>query len=139
MNRLSTRRDPLFIQCWLKKDEGDKCMHVEKDATKAFAVHCEDDSFGPVLRNVVCEECFTKAEKASAEVLCTCSDCRKAVRAEDTREWRWFDFYAAQGDEPLVLCLGCWEAPKHLERMAEDRNSERSEDEYHARVKAKYG
>ncbi len=134
MNRLSTRRDPRFIQLWLKHSGGDRCEHVEQNSALAFAVLCEDDSFGPVLRNVVCEACFADVEEAEKHRRCICQDCRKSVPKAETREWRWFDFYAAQGDEPLVLCLGCWEAPKHLERMAEDRNSERSENEYYART-----
>ena len=43
------------------------------------------------------------------------------------RQWRWYDFYAPQGDEPLEICKCCWEAPKHQERMLRDRQNEDAE------------
>jgi hypothetical protein len=43
-------------------------------------------------------------------------------------EWRWYDFYAAQGDEPYYICSLCWELPKHQTRMSNDRYNRQQEE-----------
>jgi hypothetical protein len=49
-----------------------------------------------------------------------CGDCGKDKFKYLTTEWRWFDFYAPQGDEPLVICDCCRKLPKHCERVRKD-------------------
>lgn len=50
-----------------------------------------------------------------------CCDCKKSKFKYLTREWRWYDFYAPQGDEPMTICNECWTKPRHQERLARDR------------------
>jgi len=45
--------------------------------------------------------------------------------------WRWFDFYAPQGDEELPVCSTCWNEPKHKQRLAEDERARKDEDAYY--------
>jgi hypothetical protein len=61
------------------------------------------------------------------ERLHTCGDCLKDVPAREGDTWRWYDFYAAQGDEELFLCIPCWQAPRHQQRLAADRAAEKEE------------
>jgi len=90
---------------------------------------CEDDSFGPVGRFVMCEPCY-KAKHDEDEEMTFCHDCKKTEKAKETIKWRWYDFYAEQGDEALVICRECWKAPRHQDRMANDRAERDEEDGY---------
>ena len=56
-----------------------------------------------------------------------CDDCKQARARKDTIEWRWYDFYAPQGDEPLVICTECQSKPKHVKRVAKDEADYRYE------------
>jgi len=123
MNSLSTKRDSRSIKACLADNRSDFCEHVEESKETAYAVFCEDDSFGPVGRRVVCKDCHDRAIGADNCSLVRCQDCCKDVTKSDTREWRWYDFYAAQGDEPRVICNECWKAPKHVARMDDDDDS----------------
>jgi hypothetical protein len=67
------------------------------------------------------------AERAHSEATCTCPNCRRDVQRQDLREWRWYDFYAAQGDIPMKLCAHCWSEPGHKDRMERDRRAYNSE------------
>jgi hypothetical protein len=127
MNWSGKSLDVRQVQTWLNAPESDLCEHVAAQPALAFALLKEDDSFGPVVRAVVCKDCDARHEEDEAAQLRTCQDCHTAVRAEAGLEWRWYDFYAAQGDEALFLCLGCWKAPKHQARRARDREDEAEE------------
>lgn len=50
-----------------------------------------------------------------------CSDCKKTFYKKDTIEWKWYDFYPAQGDVPIVVCNDCKGQGKHQHRVATDR------------------
>ena len=80
----------------------------------------EQDSFGPVTRFLECDDCYKAAKDVEGEELVYCGDCKKEHLKKNTIEWRWYDFYAPQGDEPLILCIECRKAPKHLARRARD-------------------
>lgn len=49
-----------------------------------------------------------------------CGDCKALKPLADIRQWLWWDFYAAQGDEALNICVDCWGGPAHVRRMAND-------------------
>ena len=98
----------------------DVCEHVEQDERLAAFYSQENDSFGIVGRYVMCSQCRDAHRKALEEELVVCSDCGKQKPAKETRQWRWYDFYAPQGDEPMTICDTCWKQPKHIERMAND-------------------
>lgn len=51
----------------------------------------------------------------------TCPHCGRGVKRSQLRTWKWYDFYAAQGDEALVLCDECWGEKTHQNRIAKDR------------------
>jgi len=41
--------------------------------------------------------------------------------------WKWYDFYAAQGDEPLRICYACQKLAKHKTRVRRDREDYNAE------------
>lgn len=127
MNWSGRSFDARQVQTWLNALESDLCEHVQADRSLAFALLKEDDSFGPVVRAVVCKDCDARHQDDDDDRLRTCQDCHTAVRAVAGREWRCYDFYAPQGDEPTFLCTACWKAPKHQGRMAQDRADEAEE------------
>lgn len=110
-------------------DRTDRCEHVETDSKLAYIVLAEDDSFGPVLRNVVCKACYDAHTAEEDAELHTCEDCKCTVPRALGVFWRWYDFYAPQGDEPLFVCDKCLTAPKHIERRRKDAAEARAEDE----------
>ena len=101
------------------------CDHV-KVGTKAHLVG-EQDSFGPVTRFLYCTECYNKAKEEEGNEPVFCDDCGKEVPKKNTFEWRWYGFYAPQGDEPLIICKDCKGGEKHKKRVEADE-SERALD-----------
>lgn len=103
-------------------EESDYCSHCSAtDLSKAVGYFYEDDSCGPVFRHIVCAECRDSIKAAQDDQPTTCHDCKQTVKVKDTIEWRWYDFYAAQGDEPLVICAACQQAEHHVKRVERDR------------------
>lgn len=97
------------------------CEHCENDITQAFVIAKEMDSFGPVSSHVMCKACFAIAKEEEGKEKVTCMYCKETILKSASKEWRWYDFYAAQGDEPTVLCQACYDSPRHQSRMARDR------------------
>lgn len=118
-NRIVTGSTVERKQELLAQDGG--CEHVEKDINLAYALRSEKDTFGPVSTWLCCEACDKAATEAEGEVEEVCTDCGKTHKAKDGIAWKWYDFYAAQGDEPLQICNECRKAEKHLDRVARDR------------------
>lgn len=58
---------------------------------------------------------------------------KQVKQQRDTISWRWYDFYAAQGDEPLTVCKECLVKPKHVSRVKKDRADAAAEREYYSR------
>jgi len=105
---------------WASDERSDLCEHVERDRSLAFRVLCEDDSFGPVARFVACKQCYDESREEARKVHHICDDCGASVAREGGIMWKWFDFYAPQGDEPLFICLTCEESPTHAKRVERD-------------------
>lgn len=101
----------------------DFCKHVNKKsaATKGAGFFYERDSFGYVFVEIVCGTCREKGLREIAESMVVCADCGKEHPQKETRQWRWYDFYAPQGDEPRIVCNTCWALPQHVDRMARDK------------------
>lgn len=110
--------------------EDGACEHVEADASVATNVRREMDSFGTVGSYVCCEECNKKAEEADGEQEEICHDCQKVVKMKDAIEWKWWDFHAPQGDEPVIVCNDCRSKPTHIERVRRDRADLEEEERY---------
>jgi len=107
-----------------KKDlasQDSSCPHVEKDINLAYALRREMDSFGPVSSWVCCKKCDDKETEREGLETAVCHDCSKSVMKKDSFLWRWYDFYAPQGDIPLRVCNACRHAPKHIERVRRDQ------------------
>jgi len=122
MNMISSKYSPKDAAAWLKDERTDRCEHVQADPSLAYVVHKEADSFGPVDVYVCCQPCDEARERVREEVEKRhCADCGAEKKLSETREWRWYDFYAAQGDEPVIVCVPCWSGPKHAARRAEDK------------------
>lgn len=102
------------------KDEYDHCEHV-KVGERAYRAIYESDCCGTVGVYACCKECSETLDKQEDEELVTCDDCGQEFQRKDTSEWRPYDFYAPQGDEPMVICKVCRVADKHLARCRKDR------------------
>lgn len=124
MNWSKSSSSAASVQLGLKDERNDRCSHVEKDPTTAVVFRREMDSFGTVSGIILCTACESAAQEAEDGEIVKCRDCGANHRRENTHEWRWYDFYAPQGDEPKIICKACWRLPKHVERMAQDRNDE---------------
>ena len=101
-------------------EEWGGCEHVEKDSSCLYRVDYENDSFGRE-GYCLCEACAEAATEREDNELHTCVDCKSEVPLKDGVMWKWYDFYAAQGDEPLFVCNTCRTKEKHLARRAKDR------------------
>lgn len=107
------------------------CEHILGAKAQAYACFCEDDSFGPLVRYFVCQPCHDKAIEEHHQQKTCCNDCKQMVLNSKMRQWRWYDFYAAQGDEPLDICDDCWTGEKHQKRMKQDKLDAQDEEEYY--------
>lgn len=96
------------------------CEHVEKDPSLLFAISTENDSFG-CESYCLCKVCDDAVEAEEGEKLQVCHDCHKSVKTKDGFEWKWYDFYAPQGDEPLFICNECRTKERHRNRVSKDR------------------
>ena len=111
-------------------DGADLCEHVtENGLAKAVGYFYERDSFGFVSVLICCEECREEIKKAEDATLVCCFDCKKQVLQGQTVAWKWYDFYAAQGDEPYIICNECRVKDTHKARVAKD-NKEHGEEMY---------
>lgn len=101
-------------------DEDGACEHVAADINLAHAVQREMDSFGPVGTYVCCKACDEQAKEKADNETCVCRDCKQTVKRSEGFEWRWYDFYAPQGDEAAFICNNCRDKPTHVERVRRD-------------------
>lgn len=118
-------------------EEWGGCEHVSADHTKLFIVSYENDSFGRE-GYCLCEECYNKGIQVEDEEKHTCSDCRSTVAKKDGVVWKWYDFYAAQGDRPLFICNNCRTQEKHINRVEKDRRDYQEEMDHHNRQMSRY-
>lgn len=102
------------------KSDYDHCEHVTVGA-KAYRAVYENDCCGTVGVYACCKECSEALDKQEDEEIVTCDDCGGEFARKDTHEWKPYDFYAPQGDEPMVICGTCRLAEKHLARVRKDR------------------
>ena len=96
------------------------CEHVEADASLVSVVSYENDIWGKE-GYCMCEACHEKVEEEEGNELVTCHDCHQHVPRKETIDWKWYDFYAPQGDMPLVICDTCRTKDTHQQRVARDR------------------
>lgn len=111
---------PRMVQL-LKAGLADPCEHVETNHHLAHTMYCEDDTFGPVGRMVYCEACDVRVQAEPSSD--PCCDCGERKPNSEMGQWTWYDYYAPQGDEPMYICHGCRQLPKHKERKARDREN----------------
>lgn len=97
------------------------CPHAEKDLNLAQILRSEKDTWGPVATFVCCLECDQKASEEEQKQIVVCHDCSGSFEKKDTIQWKWYDFYAAQGDQPLTICNTCRTRPTHRKRVEDDR------------------
>ena len=102
------------------RDEFDHCEHLSV-GVKAYRAVYENDCCGTVGVYACCKECSDALDKQEDEELVTCDDCGGEFQRKDTHEWKPYDFYAPQGDEPMIICKTCRTADKHLDRARTDR------------------
>ena len=114
------RNDPPSL--WEKDKRTDRCEHVENGVLAVVAAG-EFDNFGPVGVELMCQECFDRMKEEEMSRTVFCHDCKTEKPKKECCNWTWFDFYAAQGDEPLTICNDCWSKPKHVHRMHVDEEN----------------
>ena len=102
------------------KDEYDHCEHV-KVGERAYRAVYESDCCGTVGVYACCKECSENLDKQEDEELVTCDDCGQEFQRKDTSEWKPYDFYPPQGDEPMIICNTCRVAEKHRTRVRKDK------------------
>lgn len=106
----------------------DFCEHVSPESlSNAVGYFYERDSFGLVYAEICCQACKEKGQNAEAEELVCCDDCKLSFPRKHTIAWKWYDFYAAQGDEPTIVCDTCQLADKHKQRVARDASNYQEE------------
>lgn len=118
----------------LDHPNSEHCEHILQGQAQAYACFCEDDSFGPLTRYITCKPCHDKIKEEEAEEMVCCDDCKASKPRKIVSQWRWYDFYAPQGDEPREICETCWQEPKHQNRMKQDkidRDEELGRDEFY--------
>lgn len=95
------------------------CDHVNEGSQPLYGYKAEHDSFGFESYGM-CEACWTEAKEQEMKEEITCRDCKKRHPKSEVLLWKWYDFYAAQGDEPIPVCHGCLKKPVHQARMKQD-------------------
>lgn len=109
-------------------DLEDQCDHLEDNPNQPVYVTYENDSFGIVGSYAACESCKEEQrKKEQEETILGCYDCKQPTKLKDGTHWRWYDFYAAQGDVAMFICNECWNKPSHQRRMAKDKRDEEME------------
>lgn len=114
------------------RDDFDHCEHLSV-GVKAYRAVYENDCCGTVGVYACCKECSEALDKQEDEEIVTCFDCGGEFPRKDTHDWKPYDYYPAQGDEPLIICNACRTAEKHLARVRKDRadyNAEFGNDDY---------
>lgn len=102
------------------------CKHVEKDPSLLHIISYENDSFGKE-GYCLCEACHQEAQKTRDEETEVCHDCHQDFQRKDLMSWTPYDYYPAQGDEPIYICVGCQTHPTHRDRIARDQDDYRAE------------
>lgn len=120
---------PEYKQARLEEDGG--CEHVDADINLAVALRREMDSFGPVSSHVCCKACDEKAQEEEGNEPHECRDCHLTFPKKEGVLWKWYDFYAPQGDEPLFICNGCKTQPTHQNRLKKDQEDYEREQQYY--------
>lgn len=106
-------------------ENSDYCEHAEEDSSLGVKYSKESDSFGTVGIYIQCKECFEHTKEQDRHNTCYyCSEDKK------TTQWRWYDFYAPQGDEALEVCDECWDKPAHQRRISQDSYYRDQENDY---------
>lgn len=103
------------------------CEHVTKDLSLVCEVMVTKTEESEQLK-ALCKECtlemlkkLDKEEEEADTRTEVCYDCHKEVRRAKITYWRWYDFCAAQGDEPIKICDNCLGKTKHVNRVLRDR------------------
>jgi hypothetical protein len=113
-------------------DSLDVCEHVDVDHKALFEVSYENDSFGREGYGM-CHVCSEHQHTQVGLEVHMCTDCQKPFLKKDGVLWRWYDFYSAQGDQPIPVCGVCRALAKHSQRMKKDNddyNREQGDDGY---------
>lgn len=98
----------------------DYCEHVTEDHSLLYGYVSENDSFGRESYGM-CEACWQEAMRQEGEEEVVCKDCKQRFPRSEVVMWKWYDFYAPQGDEPIPVCHSCLGGPAHKARSARDR------------------
>lgn len=113
------------------KEGADFCCELaEEDTTLIVASARESDSFGTVGLYLMCPACKVLADKADEEAIECCFDCNTEYPAKEGIQWKSYDHYPAQGDEPIFICNTCCGKERHKKRVADDDHYYRMEHGY---------
>lgn len=115
-------------------EEHGGCEHVEADPSVMAVVAYENDSFGRE-GYCLCEACDDLSVEHEDNEEHVCHDCKSCKPLKEGVMWKWYDFYAAQGDEPLFICNECRKKDTHINRVRRDRQDYEEEMDYHDRYR----
>ena len=112
---------PQAARRMVDKGLADPCEHVERGEAEPVILHTESDSFGTVGGYAPCRSCEDKRREEEANETVVCRDCKEQKKRKETFQWKWYDFYAPQGDVPLTICFECRDKPTHKRRVQQDK------------------
>lgn len=97
------------------------CEHLAANPDLPGTTFIENDSFGYVGTSANCKDCAEKVIEQGLKKEVRCNDCSKMFLRGDAIEWVPYDYYPAQGDEPLFICHGCEAEERHQRRVEKDQ------------------
>lgn len=97
------------------------CEHLKADPDLPGTTFIENDSFGYVGTSAKCKACAEEVIEQERQGTVCCNDCSKMFLRGDVIEWVPYDYYPAQGDEPLFICHSCKVEERHQRRVEKDQ------------------
>ena len=106
-------------------EDDNYCKHLKIGAVaRRYTAEC--DPWGRETY-YMCESCWEALQEEIRNEEVVCSDCHGTFLRKDVTEWRPWDFSAAEGDTPFIICNNCSSLPPHLNRVEYDREMCRRE------------
>lgn len=106
-------------------ERADRCVHAQVDLSLGVKYSMESDTFGILEVCVQCKTCFEETKRQDR-----LNHCHYCGAEKETDQWRWYDFYAPQGDVPLEVCSDCWDGPAHQRRISRDNDNYEMDRDY---------
>lgn len=103
------------------------CEHLAANPDLPGTTFIENDSFGYVGTSAKCKACAEEVIEQERQGTVCCNDCSKMFPRGDVIRWTPYDYYPAQGDEAIFVCIDCSRAEKHQFRIEQDERFRQEE------------